>query len=128
MKLLFEASAIGELAVGIAVVLFPRTVSAFLFGAPIEGIGAVIARMAGVAVAALGLTWWLVSGDLDRWLMPIAPGFVGYNLGVGLLFLSYALTVDGRATVAWLVAAIHLLAGVAFCADLFVQQRSRLIN
>ena len=63
MKLLIEASAIGELGVGIAVVLFPRTVSGLLLGAPIQGTGAVIARLVGVAVAALGLTWWFRRGD-----------------------------------------------------------------
>jgi hypothetical protein len=124
MRLLFEASAIGEVAVGVAVILFPRTVSGFLLGAPIEGLGAVIARMAGFAVAALGLTWWMASSDLDRSLNPIAPGFFAYNLGVGLLFLLYALAATASVTVAWLVAAVHLLAGLGFCGVLFVQQRS----
>ena len=109
MKLLIEASAIGELGVGIAVVLFPRTVSGLLLGAPIQGTGAVIARLVGVAVAALGLTWWLARNDLDRRPTRIAPGFFGYNFGAGLLFLSYALAATASVTVAWLVAGVHLL-------------------
>ena len=128
MRLLIEASAIGELAVGIGVALFPRTVSGLLLGAPIEGIGAVIARLAGVAVAALGLTWWSARSSLDQWLTPIAPGFFGYNLGVGLLFLSYALAATASVTVAWLVAAVHLLAGFAFGAAFVVEQRSSQIK
>jgi hypothetical protein len=124
IRLLFEASAIGEVAVGVAVILFPRTVSEFLLSAPIDGLGAVIARMAGVAITALGLTWWMASSDLDRSLTPIAPGFLGYNVGVGLLFLVYALTVTASVTVAWLVAALHLLAGLFFGAVLFRQHRS----
>jgi len=80
VKLLVEASAIGELTLGIAVVLSPRTVSELLLAAPIDGIGAVIARLAGVAVAVLGLTWWLASRDLDRLFTPIAPGFFGVKV------------------------------------------------
>jgi hypothetical protein len=127
MKLLFEASAIGELAVGIAVVLFPRTVGGLLFGVPIDGIGAVIARLAGIAITALGLTWWLASGDLQQRLTAAAPGFFGYNLGAGLLFLSYAMAATVNVPVAWLAAAVHLLVGVAFCAALLLEQRSRQI-
>ena len=128
MKVLFEASAIGEIAVGVAVTFFPRTVSGLLLGAPIDGIGAVIARMAGVAITALGLTWWMASNDLDRRLTLIAPGFFGYNVGVGLLFLSYASGAAASVTVAWMVASVHLLAGLAFCAALLLQHRRRLIT
>jgi hypothetical protein len=124
IKLLLGASALGELAVGIAVAIFPRTVSDVLLGAPAEGVGAVVARMAGVAIAALGLTWWLARNDLDERLTSIAPGFLGYNFGVGVLFLLYALASTASVPVTWLVAGVHLLAGLGFCA-LFVQQRSR---
>jgi hypothetical protein len=44
---LFEACAIGELTVGIAIALFPRTLSELLLGAAIVGVGTVIARLAG---------------------------------------------------------------------------------
>jgi hypothetical protein len=128
MDLLFEACAVGEITVGIAVALFPRAVSALLLGAPIADVGAVIARLAGVAIAMLGLTWWLARGDLDTRLTSIAPGFFGYNIGAGLLFLSYALGATAPVTVAWLVAAAHLLVAFTFFAAVLVRRRRIQIN
>jgi hypothetical protein len=123
MDLLFEACAVGEITVGIAVALFPRTVSALLLGAPIADVGAVIARLAGVAIAMLGLTWWLARGDLGTRLTSIAPGFFGYNLGAALVFLSYALGATAPVTVAWLVTVVHLLAACTFGALLARRRR-----
>ena len=121
---LFAVAALGELGVGLAALGFPEAVAEFLLAAPIEGVGAVLARMAGIAVVALGLTWWLARGDLAERLPCLAPGFIGYNLGVGLLFLSYALGADRPVPVPWLIAELHLLAGLAFVGAMLFQQRS----
>jgi hypothetical protein len=119
VTLLFTASALGEIAVGIAVAVFPGTVMGWLLGAAIEGTGVVVARMAGIAVAALGLTWWVDRRRLnDQRLRQGAAGFIVYNLGVGLLFLVYAWTADRALPVSWLVAAVHLVAGGAYAAAL----------
>jgi len=120
--LLFSVMALGELGVGFVVLVFPSSVSEVLLGAPLEGVGAVVARMAGIAIAALGLTWWLTRSDLDKRPNAVAPGFIGYNLGVGLLFLAYALSTTRPVPLAWLVAIVHLLGGVAFCAAILVRR------
>jgi hypothetical protein len=108
----------GELGIGLAVLAWPGTVTSALLAAPVEGISSlVVARMGGIAAAALGLTWWWARKDAAQQLRRIAPGFLGYNLGVGLLFLLHALA-GGQALLPWSVAAVHLLAGVAFAAAL----------
>lgn len=121
---LFAVAALGELGVGLATLGFPEAMAEFLLAAPIEGAGVVIARMAGIAVAALGLTWWLARGDLGARLLHLAPGFIGYNLGVGLLFLTYALAANRPVPVPWLIAELHLVAGLAFAGAAVVQRRS----
>jgi len=117
--LLLTVMALGELGVGLLVLAFPGPVTGFLFAAPVEGVGLVVARMAGLAMAALGLTWWHARRDLDQRLTRVAPGFLVYNLGVGLVFLAYAATASAVAPLSWVAAAAHLVAGLAFAAALF---------
>ena len=120
MRLLFIAIALGEVAVGVAMALFPATVVGFLLGgASIDGAGVVAMRMLGIACVALGLAWWVDRNRLDgQQLRQVAVGFLVYNIGVGLLFLAYAWSADRLLIVPWAVAAVHLLSGGAFGAAL----------
>jgi hypothetical protein len=118
---LFALGAVGELAAGIAVLAFPGPVMGLLLAAPLVGIGLVIARMLGIAVIALGMTWWLARSDLHRQLRRMAPGFIGYNLGVGMLFLLYALVVTRPVPLSWAVALVHLLVGLAFSTTIVIR-------
>ena len=112
---LITASALGEFVVGVAGCVFPAAVMRFLLGTSIEGAATVVARMAGIAVAALGIAWWTDRNHLDaRRLRAIAPGYLVYNLGIGLLFLNYTWSAERFLPVPWLVAAAHLLFGSAF--------------
>jgi len=71
--------------------------------------------MAALAITALGLAWWEDRNSHDRArLRQVAIGFVGYNVGVGLLFLAYAWGADRLLPFAWLVGIAHTLAGIAF--------------
>ena len=113
------AGALGELAVGILIAGLPVAIGGLLLQAPIAGIAIVIGRMMGVALAALGLTWWLERHRLDPdRLRQLAPGFIVYNFGVGALFLAYAWTGDFLLRVPCLVGAAHLGMGAAFVAAL----------
>jgi hypothetical protein len=123
--LLLTLMALGELGVGVLVLAFPTPLTGLLLAAPMEGVGLVVTRMAGIAIAALGLTWWRARRDLDQRFTRVAPGFLVYNLGVGLLFLAYALTAIGSVPLAWIVAAVHLLAGLAFAAALLASLKQR---
>ena len=120
---LFALGAMGELAVGLAVLAFPGPVVGLLLAATLVGIGLVVARMFGIAIIALGVTWWLARTD-QRQLTHMAPGFIGYNLGVGLLFLLYALVVTRPVLLLWAVALLHLLIGFAFIATVVIRHRS----
>jgi hypothetical protein len=112
---LFTLSAVGEIGVGLLVALLPGPIMGLLLGAPLAGTGTVAARMTGIAIAALGIAWWPDRSSLDpRRLRQVAAGFIGYNLGMGLLLLAYAWTAGEPLPVTWLVAAAHLLAGCAF--------------
>lgn len=114
-RLIFTLGALGEMVVGLLVALFPGPVMGFLLGAPLDSTGAVAARMIGITVAALGVTWWANRKSLDtRRLHEFAGGFLIYNFGVGFLFLAHAAMADRSLPIAWLVAAGHLLLGSAY--------------
>jgi hypothetical protein len=113
-ELVFTLSAIGEIAVGLLVAVLPASVMGLLLGAPLDGTGVVAARMMGIAVAALGLAWWPDRNRLDpQRLREVAPAFIGFNLGVGIVFLAWGWTIGRALQVSWLVAAVHLLAASA---------------
>jgi len=114
-EILLTLVAFGEITVGAALLLWPDAVVEFLLEAPIGTAGTTIARMAGLAIAALGLAWWPDRNRLDD--APprqIAVGFIGYNVAVGLLFIVYAWNAGQRLPFAWLVGVLHLLVGVIF--------------
>jgi hypothetical protein len=102
----------------LAVLAFPGAVMGLLLATTLEGLSLVIARMLGLAIMALGVTWWLAGSDLQQQLRRIAPGFIIYNVGMGVLFLCYALS-SARA-VPWAVALVHLLVGFAFTAGVVI--------
>ena len=112
---IFTLSAVGEIGAGLLVALLPGAVMEFLLGAPLDSTGTVAARMIGITLAALGVTWWIARTSLDaRRLYESSGGFLIYNFGVGLLFLFHAATADRALPVAWIVAAAHLLLGAAY--------------
>jgi hypothetical protein len=120
---LFALAAAGEIAVGLAVLAFPGPVMELLLAETIVGIGLIVARMFGLAIIALGMTWWLTRSDLHRQLKRMAPGFIIYNLGVGIVFLLYALLATRPVPFSWAVALLHLLVGVAFSAAVVIGHR-----
>ena len=120
---LFSVAALGELSVGLAVLAFPGAVVGLLLAATLTGVGLVVARLVGIAVIALGLTWWLARSVLHQQLKCIAPGFISYNLGVGLLFLLYALSATRQVPLSWVVALVHLLVGLGFSATVIIRHR-----
>ena len=112
---IFTLGAVGEIGAGLLVALLPGAVMGFLLGAPLDSTGTVAARMIGITLAALGVTWWVARTNLDaRRLYESSSGFLIYNFGVGLLFLVHAATADRALPVAWIVAAAHLLLGAAY--------------
>ncbi len=102
----------GEMLIAVAILALPREVTLMLVDADLDGRGVIVARMLGVAVLALGTTWWTARRDTERSLR-YSPGFIVYNLGVGTLF-GWAALAAGQPVVPWIVCVVHLVAGVAF--------------
>ena len=113
--LLFSASALGEIGVGVVLLPFPQ-VAALLLDASLDGTGLLVARGLGGAALALGLTWWIARNDA-RALAYCTAGFIIYNVAVGALFAFQALQA-ARPALPWLVGIVHLLAGGAFAATI----------
>lgn len=118
---LFALSALGEMAVGIAVLVVPE-IAPLLIAAPLDAGGLLVARMLGGALLALGITWWLVRGDPAA-MRRSAPGFLLYNVGVGILFI-VAASSTMRPALPALLGAAHILLGAAFAGTLLAGGRS----
>lgn len=107
--------ATGELLVGALAALFPGPVMSFLLAAPVTGIGLFVARLAGIAIFALGVTWWKYARRHGQERVDeCGAGFLVYNLGVGAVFLLYAWPGESWLWVPLAVAAAHLAAGLAY--------------
>ena len=104
--------AIGEVSVGMVLLVLPREVALVLIDAVLDARASIVARMMGIAVLALGVTWWQARGDAPG-LARYRAGFIVYNLGVGALFCWVALAASQPA-IPWIVSIAHLAAGVAF--------------
>lgn len=111
-ELLVAFMAIGESSVGMILLVLPRELAFVLVDAVLDARGSIVARMMGIAVLALGVTWWRTRCDAPR-LARYSAGFIVYNLGVGALFGWAALTASQPA-VPWIVCVAHLAAGMAF--------------
>lgn len=110
---LLAAGALGEMAVGAIVAAFPSVVDV-LIDTPLDAGGRLVARMLGVALLAVGLSWWLARGDAARAARQ-APGFIVYNLGIGALFALAALAAAHPLLPA-IVAVVHVAAGALLAA------------
>jgi len=112
---LFALCALGEMAVGGALLAFPSLI-ALLMGAALDGGALLLARMMGTALLALGVTWWLACGEQGG-LARCAAGFIVYNAGVGALF-GLAAAAAAHPLVPWIVCGAHLGAAAVFGAAL----------
>lgn len=106
--------AIGEVSVAVAILVAPREVARLLVDVTFEGRVVLVVRMLGVALLALGITWWQARGDMDR-LLRYAAGFIVYNVGVGALF-GWAALGAGQPAIPWFVCVVHLAAAAAWLA------------
>lgn len=98
MKSVLMFSAVGEAATGIALLIVPSVVAELLFGEPVVGAGAAAARVAGIALIALGLACWQRS--------PLV-GMLAYNVAV-TLYLAYLAAAGGLTGVLlWPAVALH---------------------
>ena len=107
----FRMSGLGEMSVGLGVLVLPDLLG-FLAQTPLDRGGSLVARMFGVAVFAIGLTWWRARNEPSAGAV-CTLGFLAYNIGVGALF-GVAAVASVRPFVPSLVAVLHLLIAGAF--------------
>ena len=100
MKRLLIFAAVGEAATGVALLIVPSLVGQLLFGAALTGIAIPVARVAGIALIALGVACW--PG-------PPRAGMLAYSAAV-TLYLAYLGFVGGLTGILlWPAAILHLI-------------------
>jgi hypothetical protein len=98
MKRVLIFAAVGEAALGAALLIVPSLVGQLLLGTQLAGIAATVARVAGIALIGLGIACW-----------PGPPriGMVTY-LALSALYLAYAGTFDHLSgLLLWPAVALH---------------------
>ena len=114
MKNLLSVTAAIETGTGLLLIVFPSVLAKILLGSPLDGpVAITIARIAGLAILALGLFCWLGGYDAQS---RTARGFIAvlviYN-AVTSIILTYAGLGLGLSCIGlWSVVIIHTFMGV----------------
>jgi hypothetical protein len=87
MKKLLTFAAVSEAATGVALVIVPSLVGRLLFGLELTGVSIPVARVAGIALIALGLACWPDNGA-DSSVARALQGMLCYSL-LATLYLAY---------------------------------------
>jgi hypothetical protein len=100
MKMVLVFAAVGEVATGMALLIVPSLVGRLLLGEDLAGIAIPVARVAGIALVALGIACW--PG-------PARIGMLTYSAAV-TLFLAYLGLVGGVGGILlWPAVALHAI-------------------
>src|SRR2546430_13761095 len=108
MKKLLTLVAITEGATGVALIIVPSLVGRLLLGAELAGVAAVVGRVAGIALFALGIACWLAREDTQsRSARGLVAAILLYNFAVAALlaFGGFGLGLHGVAL--WPAVVLH---------------------
>ena len=99
MKNALMLAAAGEIATGLALLVVPSLVGQLLLGEGLAGVALPVARVAGIALIALGIACW-----------PASPlvGMLTYSAAVAL-YLAYLGIVSSAGVLLWPAVALHLV-------------------
>jgi hypothetical protein len=119
MKKLLIFTGVAEAATGVALLLVPALVGRLLLGAELAGVSVVVARVAGIALLALGVGCW--PG-------PAALGMLTYST-LATLYLAY-LAVGGEwaGPLLWPVVGLHLVLTILLSLAWFISGRNKQIG
>lgn len=125
MKNLLTVTALIEFVTGLVLVAAPSVVSTLLFGAqPDTPVGMIIARVAGIALLALGLACWLARLDgRSRATRGLVGAMVLYNAGSVALLAQAGLDLHLSGSALWPAVAFHA-AMTAWCVTSLATSRS----
>jgi hypothetical protein len=115
---LLTIATVAECLAGLALMVTPDAIVRLLLGAEPGEVGLMIARIAGVALLALGIACWgarASSGDAAR--ASTLRAITVYNAGVGLLLIAFVATGKAYGVAVWIVGLLHLALAVAFAAS-----------
>jgi hypothetical protein len=101
---LLAIACVFEAATGLALLLFPPTVTDLLFGAAVVGVGVVLSRIGGFSLIALGVACW----PGDRRFRALA-GMLAYGAPVTLYLLYLGLAGAWSGALLWPAMVVHLL-------------------
>jgi hypothetical protein len=104
-------AAAGEAIAGLALLLSPSRVVPLLFGGQIEGVGIVVSRVAGMALAALRIACW--PGVDERAAASGLSGMLTYSVLAALYLAQLGLGGASRGGLLWPAAVVHLILAVA---------------
>ena len=103
MKKLLVLTGAAEAATGLALMVAPSLVGRLLLGAELAGVSAVVARVAGIALLALGVGCW--PG-------PALLGMLAYN-ALGTVYFAYlALGGEWAGPLLWPVVGLHAVLAI----------------
>ena len=106
MKGVLAFAAVSEAATGLALLIVPSLVGQLLLGTELTGVAIPVARVAGIALLALGLGCW-PSGEVPSGPAPALRAMLTYNMLVTiyLIYLGIGGELVGR--LLWPAVAIH---------------------
>jgi hypothetical protein len=124
MKRLLAVAAVLEAVTGMALMISPSIVARLLLGADVAGAGAVVGRVAGLAMLALGLACWPGRDPANRH-APALRAMLTYNLLV-MCYLTF-LGIGGQfvGVLLWPAVAIHGLLTLLPVHEWFKTQQTR---
>jgi hypothetical protein len=107
LRLALRGSAIVELATGLALLAVPSAVLQVLIGSPADSATALVARMLGAALFALGIAGWMAGATPERGL---TLAFVSYNVFATTILVLGGLAGSADGSLLWPAAALHAIA------------------
>ncbi len=108
-RLLFNASAIGEILAGIAFLVAPAYVIGLLLGDGLSQTGAGASRVLGIGLFSLGIAAW-ETGRLETHNAP-RVGICTYNLGVAAVLAILGTVGESNGVLLWPAVGLHGLIG-----------------
>jgi hypothetical protein len=100
MKPALVFAAIGEALTGAALLIFPSWIGQLLFGAELIDVAAIAARVAGIALVALGIACWPGTQLI---------GMLTYSAGVTLYLAWVGLAGGSTGVLLWPVVVLHVI-------------------
>jgi hypothetical protein len=108
MKKLLTLVAIAEGATGVALTVVPSLVGRLLLGAELSGVAAVVGRVAGIALFALGIACWLARTDTpSRAAKGLVAAMLFYNFAVAAFLAFAGLDLGLRGVMLWPAVILH---------------------